>query len=348
MHTIFFGGISLYDVNFATGDLILPWLNFPPTFPGLPFINNVTTQVRQGDGTTLELEMPSQLPGYFGAEARYFQNAGLPQDANGVLKLDDLLAQGPTVLGYLYGGIESTVGLTSNQATQTKSSNALFKITLVPNTNAESNTTFVNSLSQVLLGRQGDDALEARWVRKLDRGMSRERVANAFIKLAEHRTRELRGFFNQFLNSTLDATSEKFYLKKFKRGATDQQVIELILNSPAFPQAVSATSPNDNDLLVVAFYTDLLNRPPTSEETTFWTDQLNAGTKLSKMIKCLMMSEEYKQDLVENYYTIYLGRLPDEGELAAGIRDVDLSSSQKFLSRLFATDEYFANHPGAS
>ena len=122
----------------------------------------------------------------------------------------------------------------------------------------------------------------------------------------------------------------------------------MILNSPAFPQAVSATSPNDNDLLVVAFYTDLLNRPPTSEETTFWTDQLNAGTKLSKMIKCLMMSEEYKQDLVENYYTIYLGRLPDEGELAAGIRDVDLSSSQKFLSRLFATDEYFANHPGAS
>lgn len=348
MNTIFLGGITLYNVDFATGELSLPWLNFPPTFPGLPFTNNVTTQVRQADGSTQELEMPSQLPGLYGANARFFQDADLPQSENGVLDLDQLLAQGPTVLGYMFGGIKSTVGLTSNQATQTNSSNALFKITLVPNVNAASNATFVNSLSQLLLGHQADEALTAKWVKKLDHGMSREKVATAFIKMPEHRTRELQGFFNQYLNSTLDAASEKFYLKKYAHGATDQQIIKLILNSPAFKTAVGATSPSDNDLLVVGLYTNLLNRPPTSEETTHWTDQLDSGTRLSTMIDCLMMSQEYKQDVVENYYTIYLGRTPDQNEITTWTRSNSSAASQRLLVHLLSSEEYFHNHPGAS
>ena len=348
MNTIFLGGITLFDVNFATGDLAMPWINFPPAFPGLPFTNNVTAHVTNADGTTQELEMPNQLPGFYGANARFFQNAGLTQSENGVLDLDQLLAQGPTVLGYMYGGIESTVGMTSNPATQTKSSNAMFKITLVPNVHPASNATFVNSLSQVLLGREADPDLEAKWVRKLDRGMSRERVAKAFIKMPEHRTRELQGFFNQFLNSTLDAASEKFYLKKYARGASDQQVIAMILKSPAFREAAGATSPSDNDRLVVALYTDLFNRPPTSEEDTYWNDRLDSGTRLATMIDCLLMSPEYKEDLVENYFTIYLGRSPSEGEEADWVKSLDRVSSERLLTHLLSTQEYFENHPGAS
>lgn len=56
---------------------------------------------------------------------------GLPTFENGVLRLDQL--PGPTTLGYIYGGIISTVGNTQNPLTQTTASNLVFKVTLVPN-----------------------------------------------------------------------------------------------------------------------------------------------------------------------------------------------------------------------
>lgn len=50
---------------------------------------------------------------------------------NGVISLNDL--RGPTVLGYMYGGIYSTVPATGNNTfSQTGASNQVFQITLTP------------------------------------------------------------------------------------------------------------------------------------------------------------------------------------------------------------------------
>lgn len=348
MNTIFLGGISLYNVDFATGELILPLANIPPTLPALPFVNTVTTVVTLPDGTMQELEMPSQLPGLYGAEARFFKNLSLAHEANGVIDLDQLLLGGPVVLGYMYGGIESTAAQTTNQATQTKATNAVFKITLVPNINNASNETFVNSLSQVLLGHQATPEMEAYWVHRLDRGMSRERVSTAFIKLPEHRLLELQDYFVQFLNTSLDPVSQKYYMRLYARGATDQEVIAHILNSPAFRTTAEATGNGGNEAIVVTMYTDLFNRPPTDEEQAFWTNRLDNGMKLKTMIRALLKSEEYREDLVTNAFTIYLGRSPTEHEEANWSRALGHMPSQRFLARLFASGEYFYNHPGAS
>jgi hypothetical protein len=119
---ILFGGISLYDYNFATGTL--------SSDPDLPFVDDVTSVVTNKQGAVQEYIMPSQLPGRFGANAAFFATPGLPTYSNGVIKLDQLT--GPTTLGYIYGGIYSTVGDTSDPGTQTTATNTLFKVTLVP------------------------------------------------------------------------------------------------------------------------------------------------------------------------------------------------------------------------
>ncbi len=121
MYTIFMGGISLYDYNFATGQLTED--------TGLPFVDDVTTLQQTASGGQ-EYEMPSQLPGYYGAEARFFATPGLPQYSNGVFQLDQLSQ--PTTLGFMFGGILSTVPETSDPGTQTSSTNAIFRIVLVP------------------------------------------------------------------------------------------------------------------------------------------------------------------------------------------------------------------------
>lgn len=225
MDSIFLGGLSLYNVNFATGQLM--------ENAELPFVDDVTAFVQQPNGAGQEYEMPSQLPGLFGAESRFFPAAGLPQYANGVLNLDQLLTQ-TTTLGYMYGGIVLTVGNTTNEAVQTMASNAIFKITLVPNTVAASNTTLVDSLYQVLLGRPADTAGQTAWVNELNAGTPASQVALGFIDSQEHRTRELNGFYNQFLGRSPDPSGLQFFLNEYANGGTDQKVIAQILNSTEF------------------------------------------------------------------------------------------------------------------
>jgi len=123
MYTIFLGGISGYDYDFATGQLSGP--NF-----GLPWVDDVTTFLRRADGTSQEFIMPSQLPGFFGGTAAFFAAPGLPTYANGVIDLARINA--PTLIGYMYGGIFSQQAQTTVQSTQTGSSNQVFAIYLTP------------------------------------------------------------------------------------------------------------------------------------------------------------------------------------------------------------------------
>jgi hypothetical protein len=123
LDTILFGGISLYDYNFATGSLTSDTM--------LPFVDDVTTLQQRANGTSQEFIMPSQFPGLYGAGASYLAAPGLPTTSNGVIELRDL--KGPTTLGYIYGGIVSTTPNTTDQETQTTASDQVFKLVLVPN-----------------------------------------------------------------------------------------------------------------------------------------------------------------------------------------------------------------------
>lgn len=120
--TLFLGGISLYDYDPATGTLSQDSM--------LPFVNDVTTYVRSANGSSQEYIMPARLPGLLGAEAAFFTADGVPTTSNGVVRLAKL--EGPTVVGYMYGGIESTVPNTTNPETQTTASSKVFAVVVTP------------------------------------------------------------------------------------------------------------------------------------------------------------------------------------------------------------------------
>lgn len=122
MQTVFLGGISLFHYNPATGAV--------DEDTNLPFVPDITDQVTSANGLTREYSILPQLPGYFGAEGSFFQNPTLPTYANGVIQLDKL--SGPTTLGYMYGGIQSTAPNTFH-GEPTFATPAVFLVTLVPN-----------------------------------------------------------------------------------------------------------------------------------------------------------------------------------------------------------------------
>lgn len=127
MYDVRMGGISLYD--FSDGQLTENL--------GLPWIDDVTTLVRSGSGAFQEYIMspiPAVTPGStgnYGATAAFFMNKAVSAFSNRILSLSRL--RGPTVVGYMFGGIYSTVSETSGSTFRaTGASNQVFQITMTP------------------------------------------------------------------------------------------------------------------------------------------------------------------------------------------------------------------------
>jgi hypothetical protein len=68
-------------------------------------------------------------PLLFGAGAQFFRASGLPSYGNGVLDLDRLGGSQPHVIGYIVGGIMSTLPNTNTQS-DTAASPYIFKVML--------------------------------------------------------------------------------------------------------------------------------------------------------------------------------------------------------------------------
>ena len=131
MHEVLFGGITLhyYDetaLSFVRDD-------------GLPFTNQITQVNVDADGNhaqDLIGEFPVLLDQQgnrmrFGAGAEFFPAAGIPTYDNGVIKLDAL--SGPTVLGYVYGGIFANAPHTQGvPGAVSGASNEIFEVLYTP------------------------------------------------------------------------------------------------------------------------------------------------------------------------------------------------------------------------
>ncbi len=131
-YTILMGGISF---GFFSNNAF-------ETDPELPFINQITAIKRDKNGVfsqcLINAEYPVILsngsnPGnqlLFGAEATFIPAGGLSAYKNGVLKYDTL-GNNPILVGYIVGGIQSTLPNTNFQS-DSAASPFIFTVTLMP------------------------------------------------------------------------------------------------------------------------------------------------------------------------------------------------------------------------
>jgi hypothetical protein len=97
MHSLFFGGIAQYYE--ADGMLVQD--------NDVPFVKTIARVTRTADGRMTEYKLPIEMPGYFGASAEFILDAQVPHDEYGIVRLDALPAE-RTLIGYIFGGIESS------------------------------------------------------------------------------------------------------------------------------------------------------------------------------------------------------------------------------------------------
>ncbi len=121
MHTVLFGGIGASTFDPASG-------RYVPA-EGLPFVSTVSVITVKPGGHTTQAAFADSLPGLLGAEARVLLDPAVAFDEEmSIVHLDSLAAGGPTRVGWLYGGIRSSVPQTTDQAAQTSATNALFEV----------------------------------------------------------------------------------------------------------------------------------------------------------------------------------------------------------------------------
>ena len=126
MYTIFFGGMSQYHFN--TNDELVQ-------DDEVPFVKTISMVIRHEDGTMVEQDLGVKMPGFLGSGAEFIpvQNEYLYLE-NDILNFTNL-KKGNNLVGYIYGGIESTKEniFFNNNGSQSKASSKVFKVYIFKN-----------------------------------------------------------------------------------------------------------------------------------------------------------------------------------------------------------------------
>lgn len=121
MHSVFFGGIAqFYDDN---GTLVQD--------NDVPFVNTIARVTRDDNGEMLEYKLPIEMPSLLGAGAEFIPNLAIPHYNNEVFMLDEI-TEDSTLMGYIYGGINSNAPniFFINTGVESVASNQIFKVYL--------------------------------------------------------------------------------------------------------------------------------------------------------------------------------------------------------------------------
>jgi len=98
----------------------------------VPFVKTIAMVNRDSIGIMTELKMPNEMPGYFGASSEFIPINTISHFQNDVIKFDSLTAD-TTLVGYIYGGINSTASniFFTNTGIQSIASSQIYKVSLI-------------------------------------------------------------------------------------------------------------------------------------------------------------------------------------------------------------------------
>lgn len=126
MYTLFFGGISRYYYD-QNGTLV--------DDENVPFVKTISLVTRDENGDITEQNLTLQMPAFLGSGAEFMPVENVSYVNDEVLELNALTSGQPTLVGYIYGGIESSQEniFFINDGSQSWASNRLFKVYIEPN-----------------------------------------------------------------------------------------------------------------------------------------------------------------------------------------------------------------------
>jgi hypothetical protein len=211
---------------------------------------------------------------------------------------------------------------------------------LVDGTAAEK---FIINLYNDVLHRLPSAAEVSAWVqnvignRTMDVNM-RTMIATAFLNSAENHIDQIQADFAQFLGRAGDATGTTFFASAMANGDSDLDVDMAFMDSAEFSAMHTA-----NTDFVSTVFNDVLGRMPTSNDITFFTNELKSMTR-AQVVQQIVMSAENVGNMVTSDIRAFVGRTPTASELAAVqgiIQGNHLQMEVAAAAKVLASDEFF-------
>ncbi len=209
-----------------------------------------------------------------------------------------------------------------------------------------SNSAFVASLYQNILGRTGSGAEIQGWVNAMANGATASQVAGSFLSSQEYLTDVVQSYYQTYLGRAADQAGLTAWVSQLQQGVHDQTVLADLLGStegfadysqPVTPQ--STVDPNTNYVEFV--YQSLLGRDADAGADG-WINYLDAGGSPVAVVQAIENSSEYLDDLVNNLYEQYLGRAADPGGLGAYVAFLQGGGTiEQVIDGIVASPEYF-------
>jgi hypothetical protein len=125
-------------------------------------------------------------------------------------------------------------------------------------------------------------------------------------------------------------------------------IVAVVANAlVAVGPAGAGGSTEQNEILVLRSYSDVLQRSPESPAFETWVSELDGGLPRTSYALALLQSGEFHELLVDEFYGIYLERAADPGGIAGFAPLIDGGSSWEHVqSLILASDEFFTNVGG--
>jgi hypothetical protein len=208
------------------------------------------------------------------------------------------------------------------------------------------NTTFVQQLYLDLLHRQFDNGGLNSFVTQLEQAeeASRDAVAQVIDHSPEYYSNLVASLYSKYLRPASPGEVAG-WVARFEAGTlTQEQLIATLLGSDEY-FASTQHGGGTNNGWINAIYKDLFNRSPDPSGQAAINSQLAAGIPRYNIALGLLASGEYQTDLIQGYYSKYLGRTAGSGEVAnfAGALQAG-ATDENVISTIVGSAEYFSKN----
>ena len=188
-----------------------------------------------------------------------------------------------------------------------------------------------------LLNREPEKAGFDYWLTQVNRGVSPELIADAFVHSREYCTIITNFLYLYFLGREAEPAGLDYWRDVLMGGKSLQDVILGFCDSPEYK---STNPPNDG--FVESLYNKLLGRHSDPEGFKFWVNVLKSGQKTtSDVIHDFLISQEYSVLRAEEFYNKFLGRKSDPEGLKYWSQKIQNGMSLQEITRGFVISEEY-------
>ncbi|MGH7140241.1 MAG: DUF4214 domain-containing protein, partial [Pirellulales bacterium] len=201
---------------------------------------------------------------------------------------------------------------------------------------------YVTAVYQGVLGRAPDPGGLVYWAQQLVSGVPFSGVAQSIGHSTEYYAHFIivPAYLN-LLGRPASAADVAYWTLQMQNGLTDQGLQAGFVASNEFYLKAGG---NDK-AWVDQVYRNLLRRPASSGDETYWTQQLAAGMSRGEAATLIANSNENDSQFIESDYESYLGRAPSQTDLNFWLQQLnDGETNEDVIADFTGSAEYYKDH----